>query len=173
MVLLCMILTTFGSLHIILHLFVGSFYVIGIFTIGYGGYYANILSLGLVFVSWLCFYINIIQFFGENHEGYALRVLGVVYWQVRNLCSSIHSLSCLRSTVTLSYELRVIMLVFPPCCLEGFSPVVGMVDSSLPMLVPPSEPLIIQSPILINGTSYIMSGIWLTIMSWWNSVDSG
>jgi hypothetical protein len=48
-----------------------------------------------------CYYLSsafistLFSFFGENHEGYALHVLGVIYWPVRNLCSSVHSLSYL------------------------------------------------------------------------------
>jgi hypothetical protein len=38
------------------------------------------------------FYISIIRVDWENHEGYALRVLGVI---IRSLCSSVHSLSYL------------------------------------------------------------------------------
>jgi hypothetical protein len=39
--------------------------------------------------------------------------------------------------------------VCPPCFLEGFSSVVIVVDSSLPVFVPLREPLITHSPPLI------------------------
>jgi len=44
----------------------------------------------------LLLYQHYSLFFGENHEGYALHVLSVVYWQVRNLSSSINGISYLR-----------------------------------------------------------------------------
>jgi hypothetical protein len=48
------------------HLVVGSFYVIGVYANGYDGYYSNRIYLGLVFISWFCFYINIIWLIGKN-----------------------------------------------------------------------------------------------------------
>jgi len=53
----------------------GLIYVIGLFTVGYGGYYAKRLSLGLVAISLLCFYISIIRFFG----GETTRVIPCVF----------------------------------------------------------------------------------------------
>jgi hypothetical protein len=66
----------------------------------------------------------------------------------------------------------VMWLVFSLCCLEIFSPLL-VVDYTLSVLVPQGEPLIIQSPFVINGASYIPSGILLIVVSWWSIVDSG
>jgi len=66
---------------------VGSFYVIGICTVGYGGYYAKRLALGLVAITRaLHFYQHYSAFWGKM-EGYALCVFYVGYWLVRNLHS--------------------------------------------------------------------------------------
>jgi hypothetical protein len=70
----------------------GFVYDCGFCTVGLGGYYAKMMALGLVVISWLYFYISIIQVDWENHEGYALCVLSVI---IRSLCSSVHSLSYL------------------------------------------------------------------------------
>jgi hypothetical protein len=56
------------------HLVVGSFYVIGVCAVGYDGYYAKRLDLGLVVISWICFYIIIIQLIGKN-----MRVMPCVF----------------------------------------------------------------------------------------------
>jgi hypothetical protein len=53
----------------------GIVYTIGFYIIVLGGYYAKILALGLVVISWICFYIGITQVDWENHEGYALCVI--------------------------------------------------------------------------------------------------
>jgi hypothetical protein len=66
-----------------------SFYVIGICTVGYGGYYAKRIYLGLVSITRaLHFYQHYSAFWGKTYEGYALRVFCVGYWPVRNLRSS-------------------------------------------------------------------------------------
>jgi hypothetical protein len=69
--LLCKFLTTFGELHIIFHLVLGLFYVIGLCTVGYGGYYVKRLSLGLVAITLSLHLYYHYSVFGENHEGYA------------------------------------------------------------------------------------------------------
>jgi hypothetical protein len=67
---------------------VGSFYVIGICTIGYDGYYSKGLDLGLVSITQaLHFYQHHSDFWGKN-EGYAPMCFSVGYWPIRNLCSS-------------------------------------------------------------------------------------
>jgi hypothetical protein len=45
-----------------------------------GGYYAKILSLGLVAITWIFIFTNIIWVF-ENHQGYTHAVLGVITGQ--------------------------------------------------------------------------------------------
>jgi hypothetical protein len=62
----------------------GSCMIVVSAQIGLGGYYAKMIALGLVVISWLCFYIIIMQVDWENHEGYALHVLSVI---IRSLCS--------------------------------------------------------------------------------------
>jgi hypothetical protein len=47
----------------------GLVYVIGVCTVGYDGYYAKRLALGLVSISWLCFYISIIRVFLGKPRG--------------------------------------------------------------------------------------------------------
>jgi hypothetical protein len=59
----------------------GSFMLLVFCTVGYDGYYAKGLALGLVSISWLCFISTLFGLIGENHEGYALRVLGVITGQ--------------------------------------------------------------------------------------------
>jgi len=55
------------SLHLFLHLVVGLFYVIGICTVGYGGYYAKRIALGLVYITWdLHLYQNYSNFWGKT-----------------------------------------------------------------------------------------------------------
>jgi hypothetical protein len=45
----------------------GSFYVIGICTVGYGGYYSKRLALGLVVITWaLHFYQHYLDFWGKK-----------------------------------------------------------------------------------------------------------
>jgi hypothetical protein len=53
-----------------------------------GGYYAKKHALGLLVVPGLCISISIIRLLGKNTRVMPLRVLGVGYWPVRNLCSS-------------------------------------------------------------------------------------
>jgi hypothetical protein len=78
--LLCLILKHLVSLHIVSPCC--SFtYVIGVCVMGYDGYYSKRLSLGLVSISWLCFYQHYSVFFWGNHEGYAMRVLGATIGQ--------------------------------------------------------------------------------------------
>jgi hypothetical protein len=48
---LCLILNHLGPLHIVLHLVMGSCYVIGLCTVGFGGHYAKRVSLGLVVIT--------------------------------------------------------------------------------------------------------------------------
>jgi hypothetical protein len=63
--------------------------------------------------------------------------------------------------------------VCPSSCLKGLSPTIGMVKFILSMLVPPSEPLIIQSPIFINELVTPCRVFFVTIMNWLNTLDSG
>jgi hypothetical protein len=74
-------------------------YTIGVCVFGYDGYYAKGLALRLIAISWLYFISTLLGLIGENREGYALRVLGVIYWPVRDLCSSVHNLSCLLNSL--------------------------------------------------------------------------
>jgi hypothetical protein len=56
-------------------------YTIGVCVFGYDGYYAKGLALRLIgYFMALFLYQHYLRLIGENHEGYALRVLGVIYW---------------------------------------------------------------------------------------------
>jgi hypothetical protein len=59
----------------------GLVHTIDVCVFGYDGYYAKGLALRLISISWLCFYISITWVDWENHEGYALCVLGVIIGQ--------------------------------------------------------------------------------------------
>jgi hypothetical protein len=48
----------------------GSFYVIGIYTVGYSGYYAKNLALGFIGSTRALHFYQHYSAFGENHEGY-------------------------------------------------------------------------------------------------------
>jgi hypothetical protein len=56
----------------------GLVYTIGVCVVGYDGYYAKGLALRLISISWLCFISALLGLIGENCEGYALHVLGVI-----------------------------------------------------------------------------------------------
>jgi hypothetical protein len=77
----------------------GLVYTIGVCVFGYDGYYAKGLALRLISISWLFFISALLGLIGENREGYALCVLGVIYWPVRDLCSSVHNLSYLLNSL--------------------------------------------------------------------------
>jgi hypothetical protein len=47
-------------------------------------------------------------------------------------------------------QANVYVAVCPLCGLEGFSRAIGVVESSFPVLVSPSEPLTISIPIVMN-----------------------
>jgi hypothetical protein len=53
-----------------------------------GGYYAKKLALGLVGITWALHFYQHYSVLGKNMRVMPLRVLGVGYWPVRNLCSS-------------------------------------------------------------------------------------
>jgi len=57
----------------------GSFYVIDICTVGYGGYYAKRIALGLVSIFQALHFYQHYLAFGETMRVIPLRVLGVVY----------------------------------------------------------------------------------------------
>jgi hypothetical protein len=92
--LLGLILNHLVSLHIVSP-GCGLIYVIGVCAVGYDGYYAKRLALGLVSISWLCFYINIIRVDWGKPRGLCPACSRCYYWPVRSLCSSVHNLSYL------------------------------------------------------------------------------
>jgi hypothetical protein len=78
--LLCLILNHLGSLLSFLP-GRGLLYDFGFCTVGYGGYYAKMLALGLVAITWLCIFTSIIHFFGKTTRVIPMRVLGVITGQ--------------------------------------------------------------------------------------------
>jgi hypothetical protein len=76
------------------HLVVGSFMLLVFVKL----VIVAIMPRGFLY-GWFLFhgfaFVSSLLFFGENCKGYALCGLGVIYWPVRNLCSSIHNLSYL------------------------------------------------------------------------------
>jgi hypothetical protein len=75
-----------------------------------------------------------------------LRVLGVVYWPVRNLFSSVHSLSYLGSNCHPIIQDKGYNVCGSTLLVSRVShPLSIRLTSSLPVLVPPSEPLVIFS----------------------------
>jgi hypothetical protein len=86
-----------------------------------GGYYAKKLTLGLIDSTQTLHFYHHYSDFGENHEGYA----PMCSW-CWLLASKKPLLLCFivsptwGQTVTLSYKLRVIMHVVPPCLSQGF-----------------------------------------------------
>jgi hypothetical protein len=139
-----------------------------------GGYYPNILSLGLFAITWIFIFTNIIWVF-ENHQGYTHASSQGYYWLLRSLCFSVHSLSFPVWIVTLWYKLMVIWPVCPPCCLKGFSPTIGhQIQSpcvgSIEWTLDYSDPTLdCSKPIFDNEPV----GILLIFMSWWSSVNNG
>jgi hypothetical protein len=77
----------------------GLVYTIGVCIFGYDGYYAKVLALRLISISWLHFISSLLGLIGENREGDGLRVMGVIYWPMRDLCSSVHILSYLLNSL--------------------------------------------------------------------------
>jgi len=133
--------------------------------------------LGLVDITWALHLCHHYSVFWGKPRGLCPACSRCYYWPVRSLCSFVHNISYLVWTVTLSCKLLVTWPVWPPCCFKGFSPAVGVVDSSLPVLVPPSEPLITQrspliiwSPILINEL-VIFSRVYCLLL-WFGGVAS-
>jgi hypothetical protein len=81
----------------------------------WGGHYAKKYVLGLLVVPRLCISINIVRLLGKNVRVMPLRILGVGYCLVRNLCSSA-SWPTLPGVEMSPYftKIRVIRLVVPP-----------------------------------------------------------
>jgi hypothetical protein len=78
--LLCFILNHLGSL-LSFTPGRGIVYDFGFCTVGYGGYYAKMLALALVAITWLCIFTNIILVFGKNTKVIPMRVLEIITGQ--------------------------------------------------------------------------------------------
>jgi hypothetical protein len=96
--------------------------------------YIILPGYGLIFISAL------LKLIGEKHEGYTLRVVGVIYWPMRNLYSYVLNLSCL---VNCHLVLKIYWCVHH--VVSKVSHLLLVVDSSFRVLVPHRKPLIIQA----------------------------
>jgi hypothetical protein len=90
--LLGLISSHLGSLHIISPRY-GLVYAIGFYAVGCSGYYAEMLALGLVAISWLCFISALFGLIGKTTR--VMGVLIVITGQQEAFASYIHFLSYL------------------------------------------------------------------------------